>query len=678
MHSDGKIQDIKFDKLKRKLTELFQMDKAELDFGIYRIMNQKREELDKFIDKDLRAMVQNEFKKYASSKSDIVQEELDRAVQSAQDLGVDPDTVEKVKELRNQIKSQVNVGDTEGEIYSNLTDFFGRYYDGGDFISQRRYKDGVYAIPYQGEEVKLHWANSNQYYIKTSENFKNYSFLLDNGKKISFEIVDAETEKDNNKASEGKERRFILLPESPTEVRSDGNELVIKFEYRLGTEKQDQLVQKAIEVVTHIDTPSDFAGMFTMAPTEKNKKRTVIEKWLTHYTVKNSFDYFIHRNLRSFLNQELDFYIKNELLRIDDLDADSDAYNARYISKIKVFKHIAKQVIDFLAQLEDFQKMLWEKKKFILESEYVLTLDHIDEKHYEIILDNKEQKAEWLRLGFIQPETELSVEYLKTHTSLQLDTKFFRNIKYSLLSKIENISSSMNGILINSDNFAALGILNREFAGQVKLAYADPPYNAPGTSEILYKNNFMHSSWITLMQNRVSLAKGLLRKDGVSIIAIDENEHDNLANLLKQIFPDHSTVTVSVVHNPSGIQGDNLSVSNDFAVFTYPDQKRVIGNEVRIDNDDVRNFRDVTGDDSLRTAGKNCFYPIYVKDGKITGFGDVLDDDIHPDNMNIKEEDGQVAIYPIDPQGVERKWRFLPHCRIHARCWLIKYSKRTA
>src|SRR5665647_768406 len=203
MHSDGKIQDIKFDKLKRKLTELFQMDKAELDFGIYRIMNQKREELDKFIDKDLRAMVQNEFKKYASSKSDIVQEELDRAVQSAQDLGVDPDTVEKVKELRNQIKSQVSMGDTEGEIYSNLTDFFGRYYDGGDFISQRRYKDGVYAIPYQGEEVKLHWTNSDQYYIKTSENFKNYSFLLENGKKVSFEIVDAETEKDNNKASEG-------------------------------------------------------------------------------------------------------------------------------------------------------------------------------------------------------------------------------------------------------------------------------------------------------------------------------------------------------------------------------------------------------------------------------------------------------------------------------------------
>lgn len=57
-----KIQDIKFDKLKRKLRELFQMDKADLDFGIYRIMNQKRAELDVFIDNDLRSIAQDELK----------------------------------------------------------------------------------------------------------------------------------------------------------------------------------------------------------------------------------------------------------------------------------------------------------------------------------------------------------------------------------------------------------------------------------------------------------------------------------------------------------------------------------------------------------------------------------------------------------------------------------------
>ncbi len=45
----------------------------------------------------------------------------------------------------------------------------------------RRYKKDVYAIPYEGEEVKLHWANADQYYIKTSEYFKKYNFKLSNG-----------------------------------------------------------------------------------------------------------------------------------------------------------------------------------------------------------------------------------------------------------------------------------------------------------------------------------------------------------------------------------------------------------------------------------------------------------------------------------------------------------------
>ena len=35
-----------------------------------------------------------------------------------------------------------------------------------------------YAIPYDGEEVKLFWANYDQYYIKTSEYLRDYAFRL--------------------------------------------------------------------------------------------------------------------------------------------------------------------------------------------------------------------------------------------------------------------------------------------------------------------------------------------------------------------------------------------------------------------------------------------------------------------------------------------------------------------
>ncbi len=52
--------------------------------------------------------------------------------------------------------------------------------------SGRRYKPGVYALPYAGEEVKLHWANADQYYIKTTEYFRDYTFNLPSGKKAHF------------------------------------------------------------------------------------------------------------------------------------------------------------------------------------------------------------------------------------------------------------------------------------------------------------------------------------------------------------------------------------------------------------------------------------------------------------------------------------------------------------
>ncbi len=64
----------------------------------------------------------------------------------------------------------------------------------------RRYKKDVYAIPYEGEEVKLHWANADQYYIKTSEYFKNYRFKINDDKAIVFTLVEASTEQNNNKS----------------------------------------------------------------------------------------------------------------------------------------------------------------------------------------------------------------------------------------------------------------------------------------------------------------------------------------------------------------------------------------------------------------------------------------------------------------------------------------------
>jgi len=207
-----------------------------------------------------------------------------------------------------------------------------------------------------------------------------------------------------------------------------------------------------------------------------------------------------------------------------------------------------------------------------------------------------------------------------------------------------------------------LELLQAKYKNRIKCVYIDPPYNAK-SSEILYKNNYKHSSWISLLENRVTLARKLLSNDGVSVTAIDEVENNKLGLLLDSIFNEYDGKTcVSVVINPSGQQGKNFSTTNEFLYFYYHDMPKMLKKESRSDEDaDIRNFMNGSKGESgdyLRATGKNCFYPIYVSNGEVIGFGDVCSDDFHPGSSNIIKSDGTIEIYPVDSDGVERKWLF--------------------
>jgi adenine-specific DNA-methyltransferase len=154
--------------------------------------------------------VQKVLSESLSVDKQALQKELDDAIKSAQALGADPNTLPKVQDLKKRLGEAADMVGIENEVFSLLANFFKRYFDNGDFISMRRYKKEVYAIPYEGEEVKLHWANADQYYIKTSEYFKVYRFKLANGKTVAFELIEASTEQNNNKTQGDKERRFAI------------------------------------------------------------------------------------------------------------------------------------------------------------------------------------------------------------------------------------------------------------------------------------------------------------------------------------------------------------------------------------------------------------------------------------------------------------------------------------
>ncbi len=220
----------------------------------------------------------------------------------------------------------------------------------------------------------------------------------------------------------------------------------------------------------------------------------------------------------------------------------------------------------------------------------------------------------------------------------------------------ESICAGDN-LLIKGNNLLALHSLSARYAGKISCIYIDPPYNPPSASNtFLYNNRFNHSSWLTFMKNRLEVAKLLLKRDGSMIIAIDENEFFFLGAMIHEIFPEHEIHFISIVHNPRGVQGANFSYINEYALFVIPKNQKSIGDR-KIDQDEVdwSNLRN-WGTESERSDAKNCFYAVKVKDGEVVGFGEVLDDNIHP-NQTVEDGD-EYEVFPIDTKGVERKWRY--------------------
>lgn len=563
-----------YDKFIAKLQEIFMMDHAELDFGIYRIMNQKRDEIKHFLEIDLLPQV----KTILEGESGDTQSIKKRMAEIEQmfvgmDIATLPDSnpnVAEYKKLKAQLEQGGDPESMQSEVFSHLVTFFSRYYDGGDFLSKRRYKDNTYAIPYNGEEVKLHWANADQYYIKTSEYFRNYTFVLPSRKKVHFVLKDASTEQNNNKTANNMERRFALYkPENADEpvVEIVDGELNIYFTYELMPKatKQKDLLVAALETMKPL-IPDEFSELVAVgkAPTKDNPNRTLLEKHLTDYTAKNSFDYFIHKDIGGFLNRELDFYLKNEVLHIDDLDP---KHINSQLAIVKAIKQVGQKIIQMLAQLENFQRRLWLKKKFVVQCDYCITLDRVPEKLYQSICDNEAQRREWVRLFAIDEikgdmvteaySEPLTIEFLKQNPFLVLDTAFFdAKFKHQLLRSMENIDEQTNGLLIKSDNFHALALLVNKYYDSINAIYIDPPYNT-GSDGFVYKDLYKDSSWLSMMENRLGIAKKLMTNDSSIAISINENELFNSKCLLDNMFAKYlTTFSVKVRHEDRILKGD--------------------------------------------------------------------------------------------------------------------------
>jgi len=547
------------EKLKDNLKELFQFDSSDLDFGIYRIMNYKRKEIEDFIEQDLIKTVDKEFEKYKTQNSKELTEKIqENENKIKEDFGSDilhngkliekygeTKIVKEYLELKKQVKEMDLTESIQAQVFNDLYNFFSRYYEDGDFISKRRYsgKQNKYAIPYSGEEVKLYWANYDQYYIKTGEIFKDYEFNQ-KGYEFIFRTITIDVPVGNVKG----DRRYFFLSESES-VKIENKTCVINFEYRPLTEgdlrkypvkakdgkakekgfSQDELNPILKDKILIAIKPIELKAILS----ETQDEKTVLEKHLLKFTRKITSDFFIHKDLKGFLERELDYFIKTEVLDVESFDTEKERYFDRHLTRAKVVKNIGRRVIEFLSQIEDFQKMLWEKKKFVLRTEYVITTDRIfsachSERSeeslkyfFEEIIKNKEQLKEWDELGFGKIKTVIELEGKK----LPIDTKYFSHeFKERLLEKLtekDNLDDLIDGVLIKSENWQALNLILEKYKEKMQCIYIDPPFNTG--EDFLYKDNYQNSTWLTLINERLEFVRKILLRKGSFYLHLDEN-----------------------------------------------------------------------------------------------------------------------------------------------------------
>ena len=695
------------ERLTALLREMFQLDRGDLDFGLYRIIKLQAGEITAFLDRDLLPQVKTEMDLSGAGELAALQAQLESARESASRLGIDPDAnaPPAVVELQRRVAELRQDAAAEADVYNHLANFFARYYAEGDFVAQRRYMSGgrsAYLIPYDGEEVKLHWANAGQYYVKTTENYAGYAFTAGAGeaaRRVRFEVAAADSARDAVGEAAGRQRRFVLAGRSggrPAVAVEEG-ELVVRFEHRPLTDRekrrwpgngngqQERINAAAGDRILSAVTQDWRFLLAAPAPGEANADRTLLARHLARYTAGNSFDYFIHKDLGGFLRRELDLYLNREVLNPDDLDRGGAPRLDRALARVRAVRRVGRKIIDFLARLEDFQKQLWLKKKLVLETHWCVTLDRVPDSLLPEIAANAGQCDEWVRLFAVDRiEGDLmnggawkqppSVELLKANPCLVVDTRHFdRGFTDRLLAALGEagpLDEQTDGVLVQGENFQALNLLQARYRGQVRCIYIDPPYNTDA-SAILYKNDYKDSSWLSLMAEGLRLARAWLTEDGVLCAAIDDEEVSLLRLLLRGLLPRELGI-VAVRSNPAGRKSrGQFSPAHEYALFfgnpaavpgTLDKTARELARYPLTDEQGRYAWNNLIrhGSGDRRHDRPTMFFPIYVSHDDTIRVPEMeWDSDKQEYDLSEEPRDDEVAVWPIvvaDGGVIEKRW----------------------
>lgn len=692
------------------LRELFQFDSADLDFGIYRILNARRGLFEDWIDNKLPAAVRQALSSGAAAQSDAQAKRLEELAarlreEQEDDTVIDGDgrlregitgkTAREYRELweSQQASAQPSGADArEADIYNRLYDFFRRYYEDGDFLSLRRYgADDAYAVPYNGQEVMLHWANRDQYYVKTGEHFTDYRFRA--GDKadawhVEFRLRQAETDRDNTKAAD---KRHFFFDLGAVEADADSRTLVVPVAWRAATaaeaEKlparnpQDAINEDAERKLLAKQAVKAEAALLAALKVNvsegDDKPQSLLARHLRRYTRRNTSDFFIHKDLRGFLTRELDYWLKAEVLKLDTLLVGGEQPAQAWLQTLGCLRNVATTIIDFVARIEDFQKRLYEKRKFITQAHWCLTLDHVERagltgRLVEILNTTeggKTQKAEWKQLFAIDEveveggkpgwKEKVAAEFLRSQPYLVLDTvNMPQEFTDALLASFEDLDAATDGLLVHGDNWQALMLMHER--KQADGVYIDPPYNKGGVSDFRYKDDYKSSSWLSMMSPLIEATLRGLKHSGILFSSIDENEGYNLLRLAESYRPGSTKLLPALTNLKGNYDAEGFVATHEYVVCVAKSSLGDVG-ELAIDEEKIEKdwLEDEYGlwkkGDGLRRTGADAgrkrrprgWFPVFLRasDQKIY----VTDDDKPNGSCDI-------VIWPRDDQKGEMSW----------------------
>ncbi len=417
------------------------------------------------------------------------------------------------------------------ELFDKLYTFFSRYFceSGSIYFRHLPAFSKIYERVYSSDEdVALSWKTHMLYYVKSDILVRSMPVRLEDKQNPAhrrlfyFDASQVEHKRNN-------ERREFVFEFAKVERSPEGNvvHLSVSYSQKGRKTKLETIIRKArnapgAKVMLSEDDLQDAFRVF--------KRQT-------------EADFFINKDARGFLREQFDLWLYQYMFQ------DETIFEQKRLDQLQAIQLTAYDIIDFIAQFEDELRRTWEKPKFVRNVNYVVTLDKLPPGLLDKIVRHKgaaAQVEEWQSLELVDEQFsiaelnkgdgELDLEsngpVNRACRFLPLDTKHFKELEMEILGALGDLDEALDGELVHSENWQALNTLQKRYRGRVKCIHVDPPYNTK-TSGFLYRNQYKHSSWLTMMENRVNIALELLAEDGSFLCHIDENEYERLQLLME-------------------------------------------------------------------------------------------------------------------------------------------------